>query len=64
MDDERILRRVKPALVITTSMTIKRWVEEQAREQETTQSEIVNRVLAREMNRAEADPAEDLAAVS
>jgi hypothetical protein len=64
MDDERIVRKVKPTLVITTSMTIKRWVEEQARLRETTQAEIVNELLRDYMNRTQAEPVAELAAAS
>lgn len=51
MDDEKISRRVKPHLVIATTVSLKRWVQEQARRQETTQAEIVNALIVRERER-------------
>lgn len=53
MDGERITRRVKPLLAISTTVTIKRWVEEEARRRATSQAEVVNGLILHAMEKAE-----------
>lgn len=52
MDDGRIVRRVKPMLAISTTLTIKTWVEDEARRKGTSQADIVNTLIKREMLRS------------
>ena len=65
MDDEYITRRVKPQAVVSMPLSLKRWIEDQARERRISQSDVVVEVLlehkARIESGAESDAIEALA---
>lgn len=45
MDEDKIVRRVRPQAVVTMPLWLKRWLERQAKEQEKSQSAIVVELL-------------------
>jgi hypothetical protein len=57
MDDDKILRRVRPQAVVTMPLWLKRWLEVQAKEQEKSQSAIVVELLLAYKARLEGETA-------
>jgi hypothetical protein len=55
MNDELVTRRVKPQAVVMMPLSVKRWIEEQARERGTSQSQVMLDAILAEKERVEAE---------